>query len=729
MAFNPRTITKELDLANLTRHNDNYADIKTELDAHESSINAHIAEQTAHGSTAAATPGAIMQRDSAGRAKVAAPAAADDIARKAEVDAVQEALDDHIDDAYVHLSEADRDKLDGIEAGAQPNQNAFAQVNNVVAASESDTLTIVGGTGIAVTTNPTTKTVTLTATGDATPGPHGPSHDPDGSDPIPALSALIDAFDALTAADIGAETPAGAQAKVDALAGVGNTKTVKQLDDEVTAHLADFAAHEADYVRQPAFASTSGTSTAYIVTLDPAPTSISVGFGITIVPHVDCGASPTLNINGFGAKVLKDQKGVAFTAGKLTAGKPYTFRLVGTDFLADSGSGGGGDINGQIEKTLSYGESISAQDPIYTQVNLRTFQSKLPNPATLPSNYCSDVTYSKDGVYAAVAQGVSPFVSIYKRSSNTYTKLANPSVLPTGAATQVAFSPDGTYLAVAHESSPYLTIYKRNGDTFTKLADPAVLPTLHGQGVAFSPDGVHLAHQQQNSPYVNIYKRSGDVFTRLDLSLGQTGSGGKICFSHNGDYLVTTQSNTPYITIYKRSGDTFTKLPNPSVLPTGGCTSATFNSDDSILAVTHFTDPFMTLYKRAGDSFIKLANPDSMPTAACYSVAFSPDNNGLVVGTSLTPYLIAYQQIGDKFVKQTGPGGLSTGTVYGAAFSTDGSNLMIAHLNSPFITIFPVVISAFKSKSARDWLSAFEIGYALDTGVSGDLKNVIITHH
>lgn len=238
MAFNPRTITKELDFANLAKHNDNYADIKTELDAHD----AHIAAQTAHGSTAAATPGAIMQRDSEGRAKAAAPAAADDIARKAEVDAVQESLDDHIDDADVHLSEADRDKLDGIEAGAQPNQNAFAQVNNVVAASESDTLTIAGGTGIAISTNPTTKTVTVTATGEATPGPHGSSHNNDGSDPIPELVALRDEFDALTPESIGAETPAGAQAKVDALAGAGNTKTVAEVAEDV----ADVAAQLAD---------------------------------------------------------------------------------------------------------------------------------------------------------------------------------------------------------------------------------------------------------------------------------------------------------------------------------------------------------------------------------------------------------------------------------------------------------------------------------------------------
>lgn len=46
----------------------------------------------AHGATAAATSNTIMQRDASGRAKVAAPAAADDIARKAEVDALEAAI-------------------------------------------------------------------------------------------------------------------------------------------------------------------------------------------------------------------------------------------------------------------------------------------------------------------------------------------------------------------------------------------------------------------------------------------------------------------------------------------------------------------------------------------------------------------------------------------------------------------------------------------------------------
>ena len=50
-----------------------------------------------HGATSSATANRIIIRDSAGRAKVAAPSASDDIARKAEVDAVSSALNTHKD--------------------------------------------------------------------------------------------------------------------------------------------------------------------------------------------------------------------------------------------------------------------------------------------------------------------------------------------------------------------------------------------------------------------------------------------------------------------------------------------------------------------------------------------------------------------------------------------------------------------------------------------------------
>ena len=53
---------------------------------------------TAHGAVSAATASTIMARDAAGRAKVFAPSAEDDIARKLEVDAVQTNLTTHTAD-------------------------------------------------------------------------------------------------------------------------------------------------------------------------------------------------------------------------------------------------------------------------------------------------------------------------------------------------------------------------------------------------------------------------------------------------------------------------------------------------------------------------------------------------------------------------------------------------------------------------------------------------------
>ncbi|MBP1904725.1 hypothetical protein J2Z32_001349 [Paenibacillus turicensis] len=121
-----------------------------------------------------------------------------------------------------------------------------------------------------------------------------------------------------------------------------NGITLQEMSEETVQQL------QANYVRQPAFAHTEGTAEAYTVNLDPKPIILEDGFGITIVPHVTNEAEVTLNINGLGAISLKDQKGKAFTSGKLQAGKPYTFRKVGIDFLADSSGGSGDAVAGDI---------------------------------------------------------------------------------------------------------------------------------------------------------------------------------------------------------------------------------------------------------------------------------------------------------------------------------------------------------------------------------------------
>ena len=63
----------------------------------------------------------------------------------------------------------------------------------------------------------------------------------DGSDTFNIQTMLNDNWDKIDSAVAAKETSAGAQAKVDVLAGVGNTKTVKQLDVEAAVHLEDIA--------------------------------------------------------------------------------------------------------------------------------------------------------------------------------------------------------------------------------------------------------------------------------------------------------------------------------------------------------------------------------------------------------------------------------------------------------------------------------------------------------
>jgi len=75
---------------------------ETQYDEANEDLNAHAALTTVHSATSAATPSRIIVRDAAGRAKVVAPSAVDDIAQKAQADAVQTDLNAHAALTTVH---------------------------------------------------------------------------------------------------------------------------------------------------------------------------------------------------------------------------------------------------------------------------------------------------------------------------------------------------------------------------------------------------------------------------------------------------------------------------------------------------------------------------------------------------------------------------------------------------------------------------------------------------
>jgi len=96
-------------------------------------VYAHIISGSAHGSTSAATASAIVQRDANGRAQVAAPVDAADIARKAEVDTVQSSLTAHTLDSVKHITAAERTDWNAKETTTGSQSKASAAETNAKA--------------------------------------------------------------------------------------------------------------------------------------------------------------------------------------------------------------------------------------------------------------------------------------------------------------------------------------------------------------------------------------------------------------------------------------------------------------------------------------------------------------------------------------------------------------------------------------------------------------------
>lgn len=220
--------------------------------ATQTGLNTHVADTTVH---------VLPIEKAAYNGHIADPNIHVNAAKKTEWDGkapgrTQTDLVAHTGNSDIHTTALDKKKLLDIQAGAEVNQNTFSYVNDVGATTKKDTLFIVGGIGITVSTDPVTKRVTVTATGSATPGPHASTHITGGADRIPDAvtggnSGLMSGADAQFVR-VDGETKTGAQAKVDALAGVGNTKTVKQLDDALSLQAADTAKRKSDYEYQTA---------------------------------------------------------------------------------------------------------------------------------------------------------------------------------------------------------------------------------------------------------------------------------------------------------------------------------------------------------------------------------------------------------------------------------------------------------------------------------------------
>ena len=109
---------------------------------------------------------------------------------------------------------------------------------------------------------------------------------------------------------------------------VGNTGgNVALINKEV------MDSHLENYVLQIPYGAAGGSANTYTVTLNPALKTYTEGIAIAVKINVSNTGAATVNINGLGAKSIRDPRGNTLPAGKLTAGSIYTLRYNGTNFI------------------------------------------------------------------------------------------------------------------------------------------------------------------------------------------------------------------------------------------------------------------------------------------------------------------------------------------------------------------------------------------------------------
>ena len=80
------------------------------------------------------------------------------------------------------------------------------------------------------------------------------------------------------------------------------------------------------------YGTTGGTSTAYTVTGTPAPAAYYTGMTIAFKTNASCGANPTINVNGLGAKNLKTKSGGAVGSSDIASDEVVIAWYDGTEF-------------------------------------------------------------------------------------------------------------------------------------------------------------------------------------------------------------------------------------------------------------------------------------------------------------------------------------------------------------------------------------------------------------
>lgn len=238
----------------------------------------------------------------------------------------------------------------------------------------------------------------------------------------------------------------------------------------------------------------------------------------------------------------------------------------------------------------------------------------------------------------------------------------------------LAWSPDGNYIAVCADDSPYLSIFKRTNNTF---AYQAVSQTglAHGGSVSWSLDGGY-ACMVDNS--LHFFSKSGDTLSKIETET----PGGNVtgCSGVSNTTFMTCKTTDDKIVKWGGGGGGFSDSsvydsPGVSKTPTrveqsdsgyfacgvvqtpylnllsGGSTNHGAASTDPLAtvygmswtkgathlacAVYHNTSPLI-VYSRSGSTLTKLTDASTMPGRQATDVSFSREDRYLATASTST---------------------------------------------------------------------------------------------
>ncbi len=159
----------------------------------------------------------------------------------------------------------------------------------------------------------------------------------------------------------------------------------------------------------PICANDTGTADAYVVTLTPVPTSLTRYLTVCFkASAANATTTPTINVNGLGAKTIVSQGGAAVTAGVIQANGYYWLQYddtTGTFFMISSPSrmaGAGVVATPNVQSGSGYTVATSDWGKLLTLSNASAQLLTLPQAGTnFPNGWYVDVENTGAGAWTA----------------------------------------------------------------------------------------------------------------------------------------------------------------------------------------------------------------------------------------------------------------------------------------------------------------------------------------